>query len=74
MQKLVYVSNCRDFTNQTDINDNQFLARINGLLEQGWKVTNLTPNGVTIDSDKVEPHQRETFAVFVLLEKPDEEK
>ena len=69
IQKLVYLSNSRDYTEQGDINDNKFFTRINGLLEQGWKVAHLTPNGIEIDSDDVKPTQRETFAAFVLLEK-----
>jgi len=73
MQKLVYLSNSRDYTEQGDINDNKFFSRINGLLEQGWKVSHLTPNEVEIDNDR-QQDRRETFAAFVLLEKPDEQK
>ena len=29
MQKVVYISNSRDFTEQNDINDNKYLVRIN---------------------------------------------
>jgi len=70
MQKLVYLSNSRDYTEQGDINGNKFFTRINGLLDQGWKVAHMTPNTVEIDHDQ-KPDRRETFAVFVLLEKPD---
>ena len=73
MQKLVYLSNSRDYTEQGNINENKFFSDINELLGQGWRVSNLTPNGVAIDSN-TKPDQRETFAAFVLLEKPDEEK
>ena len=31
MQKVVYISNSRDFTEQNDVNDNQYLVRINKL-------------------------------------------
>ena len=73
MQKLVYLSNSRDYTEQGDINDNKFFTRINGWLDQGWKVAHMTPNAVEIDHDQ-KPDQRETFAVFVLLEKPEEQE
>ena len=32
MQKVVYISNSRDFSEQNDINDNKYLTRINKLL------------------------------------------
>ena len=44
-----------------------------GLLEQGWKVAHLTANVVEIDNNQ-NPTQRESFAVFVLLEKDEENK
>ena len=37
MQKVVYISNSRDFTEQNDVNDNKYLVRINKLLEDGWE-------------------------------------
>jgi len=73
MQKLVYLSNSRDYTEQGDINENKFFIRVNELLVQGWKVSHLTPNAVEIDNNQ-KPDRRETFAAFVLLEKPDEQK
>ena len=36
MQKLVYLSNSRDYTEQNDVNDNKYFVRINKLLEEGW--------------------------------------
>ena len=41
MQKVVYISNSRDFTEQNDINNNQYLVRINRLLEEGWVISQL---------------------------------
>ena len=73
MQKLVYVSNSRDFTEQGNINENKYLTHINGLLEQGWKVCHLTPNTVEVLNSQ-KPKQNETFAVWVLLEKPEEQE
>ena len=29
MQKVVYISNSRDYTEQNDINDNKYLVRLN---------------------------------------------
>ena len=73
MQKLVYLSNSRDYTEQGDINENKFFVRINELLDQGWTVSHLTPNEVSIFNNE-KPECRETFVAFVLLEKPDEQK
>ena len=73
MQKLVYLSNSRDYDEQGNINENKFFLHINELLDQGWKVSHLTPNEVEIGST-TRPGQRETFAAFVLLERPDEQK
>ena len=73
MQRFVYLSNSRDYTEQGDINENKFFARINDLLDKGWKVSNLTPNAVGIDNGQ-EQERRETFAAFVLLEKPEDQK
>lgn len=73
MQKIVYLSNSRDYTEQGNINENKYFKEINGLLEQGWKVAHLTPNVVEIDNNQ-NPTQRESFAVFVLLEKDEENK
>lgn len=72
MQKLVYLSNSRDYTEQGNINENKYFTQINGLLEQGWKVAHLTHDVVAPDSDK--PAQKETFVAFVLLEKPEEDQ
>lgn len=68
MQKIVYLSNSRDYTEQGNINENKYFKQINELLEQGWKVAHLTPNTVEIDNNQNFEH-KETFAAFVLLEK-----
>ena len=73
MEKLVYLSNSRDYTEQGNINENQYFKHINELLDQGWKVSRMTPNVVEI-LNREKPKQNETFAVYVLLEKPDEQK
>jgi len=66
MQKMMYMSNSRDFTNQKNINENRYFKQMNTLLDESWKVSSLTPNVAKIDSNG------ETFAAFVVLEKPDE--
>jgi len=71
MQKLVYLSNSRDYTEKGDINENKYFARINGLLDDGWKVSNMTYHVVEVDNSQ-KPSHKETFVAFVLLERPDE--
>lgn len=73
MQKMAYLSNSRDYTEQGDINENKYFAHINELLSQGWKVSQLTHNVVEI-SNIAKPNLKESFVAFVLLEKPDEQK
>jgi len=73
MQKLVYVSNSRDFTEQRNVNDNKYLAQINGFLEQGWNICHMTPNTVEVYNSQ-NPKQNETFAMWILLEKPGEQE
>lgn len=73
MQKLVYLSNSRDYTEQGNINENKYFTHMNELLDQGWKVTHLAHNVIQIDTSQALAH-KETFVAFVLLEKPDEEK
>ena len=73
MQKLVYVSNSRDYTEQGNINENKYFTQINGLLEQGWKVAQVIPNVTEILSSQ-KPKQNETFAALVVLEKADEQE
>lgn len=73
MQKLVYLSNSRDYTEQGNINENKYFTHINGLLDQGWKVAHITHNVVEVDSGK-DSSQKESFVAFVLLEKDDSEK
>lgn len=71
MQKLVYLSNSRDFTEQGDINENKYFTRVNKLLEQGWKIANIVPNERKLEK-RTNPTNKETFAAFVLLEKPED--
>ena len=35
MQKLVYLSNSRDYTEEGDINENKYFVHINKLLDDG---------------------------------------
>ncbi len=73
MQKLVYLSNSRDYNEHGDINENKYFVRVNSLLEQGWKVAHITHDTVEIDSAK-DPSNKENFVAFVLLEKDDKDK
>lgn len=74
MQKVVYISNSRDFTEQNDVNDNQYLVRINKLLEEGRVISQLNPYTVHVDP-KLEAYlHKETFVSFVVLEKPEEKE
>lgn len=72
MQKLVYLSNSRDYSEQGNINDNIYFAYVNGLLDQGWKVAHMTHDVLATDPDQTT--HKETYVSFVLLEKSDEEK
>ncbi len=72
MQKLVYLSNSRDYTEQGNINENKYFTNINNLLEDGWKVSHITHDVVEID-DNQNPSRKETFVAFVLLEKGENE-
>lgn len=71
MQKLVYLSNSRDYNEQGNINENKYFNHINGLLGEGWKVAHLTQSVVEIGDDQNLSH-KETFVAFVLLEKAEE--
>ena len=71
MQKMVYLSNNRDFTEQGTVNENKYFVELNALLDEGWTVAQVTPNQIRVD-DAQKPSQKETFVAFVLLEKPDE--
>ncbi|MCM1334704.1 MAG: hypothetical protein NC084_11050 [Bacteroides sp.] len=70
MQKLVYLSNSRDYTEQGSINENKYFTHINGLLNDGWRVAHITHDIVELDSS--DPSRKESFVAFVLLEKDDE--
>ena len=71
MQKIVYISNSRDLTEQTDINENKYLVRINQLLEDGWTVAQMNPYTVEVDPRLESYLHKETFVSFVILEKPE---
>jgi len=73
MQKMIYLSNCKDFTNQSDINENKYFKRVNELLEQGWKVEHVTHKMVEFDITENSIH-KETFVAIVLLGKADEKQ
>lgn len=72
MQKLVYLSNSRDYTEQGNINENKYFTHINGMLEQGWKVAHITHDVLALATEP-ETH-KETYVSFVLLEKNDEDE
>lgn len=73
MQKLVYLSNSRDYTEHGDINENKYYKRINKLLDEGWTVSHITHEVVEVDTSE-HPIHKETLVSIVLLEKPDEQK
>ena len=72
MQKIVYISNSRDYTEQKDINENKYLTRINKLLEDGWTISQMNPYTVEVDPKLENYLHKETFVSFVILEKPEE--
>ena len=71
MQKVVYISNSRDFTEQNDINENIYLKRINKLLEEGWVVSQMNTQNVDVDPKLENYLHKETLVSFVILEKPE---
>ena len=71
MQKVVYISNSRDFTEQNDINENIYLKRINKLLEEGWVVSQMNTQTVDVDRKLENYLHKETLVSFVILEKPE---
>ena len=71
MQKVVYISNSRDLTEQNDINENIYLKRINKLLEEGWVVSQMNTQTVDVDSKLENYLHKETLVSFVILEKPE---
>ena len=71
MQKVVYISNSRDFTEQNDINENIYLKRINKLLEEGWIVSQMNTQTVDVDPKLENYLHKETLVSFVILEKPE---
>ncbi|MCX4355628.1 MAG: hypothetical protein OSJ43_05305 [Oscillospiraceae bacterium] len=73
MQKLVYLSNSRDYTEQGSINENKYFTHINAMLDQRWKVAHMTHDVLATDFEQ-NPTQKETYVSFVLLEKDDDDK
>ena len=71
MQKVVYISNSRDLTEQNDINENIYLRRINKLLEEGWVVSRMNTQTVDVDPKLENYLHKETLVSFVILEKPE---
>lgn len=71
MQKVVYISNSRDLTEQNDINENIYLKRINKLLEEGWVVSQMNTQTVDVDPQLENYLHKETLVSFVILEKPE---
>ena len=71
MQKIVYISNSRDFAEENDINDNQYLVRINKLLEDGWTVSQMNTQTVDVDPKLENFLHKAPMVSFVILEKPD---
>ncbi len=68
MQKIVYLSNSRDYSEQGNINENKYFTQVNNLLEEGWKVIHVTHEVLEIDANK-NMTQRESLVAFLLLEK-----
>lgn len=71
MQKVVYISNSRDFTEQNDINNNQYLVHLNKLLEDGWTISQMNTQTVEVDPKLENYLHKETLVSFVILEKPE---
>ena len=71
MQKVVYISNSRDLTEQNDINENIYLKRINKRLEEGWVVSQMNTQTVDVDPKLENYLHKETLVSFVILEKPE---
>lgn len=72
MQKLVYLSNSRDYAEENDVNDNKYFVRINKLLEEGWVISQMATQTVDVDPKLENYLHKETLVSFVLLEKPDQ--
>ena len=71
MQRLLYISNSRDFSEQGNINENKYFVEINEYLANGWMLETLTVNASNIINTE-KPGQQESFAAFALLKKNDE--
>ena len=64
-----YISNSRDLAEETDVNENKYLARINKLLEDGWTVAQMNTQTVDVDPRLDGCLHKETLVSFVILEK-----
>lgn len=75
-QKIVYLSNSRDYTNQKNVNESSHFKSINELLDDGWTVAQLV-TGITVSRAVMNAapleENTETFAALVVLEKDVEE-
>ena len=76
MQKIVYISNNRNYTEQGNINENRYFREVNELLEQGWSLSSVKlPNLFEVQHAQdplKEPFHMETLAGVIVLEKTDE--
>lgn len=68
MQKIVYLSNSRDYGEQGNINENKYFTQVNSLLEEGWKVVHVTHKALKSDVSQ-SLAQKESLAAFIVLEK-----
>lgn len=71
-QKVVYLSNLKDCTRQSNVNESEQFTHINELLGQGWNIARLA-TGITVNS-AVMNGENETFAAFVVLERDIDEE
>ena len=55
MQKIVYISNSRDASEQYDVNTNKYITHINELLAEGWTVSQMNPQTVDVDPKLEKP-------------------
>lgn len=68
MQKIVYLSNSRDYGEQGNINENKYFTQVNSLLEDGWKVVHVTHEALKPDISQ-NLAQKESLVALVVLEK-----
>ena len=71
MQKIMYINNNTLHSKDASVNDNFHMRELNKMLEEGWQITNITPNVCALNELKCF-NGTETFAAFVVINKPDE--